>query len=293
MKPFHVLLWVFPGAVVFGAAPWELDPDSYRALKAVLEAKHHERVDQCRAQQIGYCVDYCSSVGINPSPSSCRYCQSGGLEAADLERQLTEAGFQKIQRKYTVPGHCFGCCILFLKYMRAHPVSFLDSCIEIVSGMAKAPRFLHDLCMFSANQPYDYQEEGASAPPGDLGNPMHLKPSAMKRFLAVILQKNPEDYLFLSSSQADPSRLDAVAIYATLQKFPNKLLLVSYTNKHGFHHSLAISTYPAKLFLFDPSRGLFHFPNLETMSWHSGILLQGCKFRWMASFSKDLPTPFE
>lgn len=285
MKILYKIWILLLGSYTLNAAPWNLDPPSQALLHAQIEAKHQERGERCRSQGISYFADHCQSGALNFPGSACPDCQNGD-PGKEVEDRLIEAHFQKIKTGPILQGHCFGASVIFAQYiLLTHPLSPSDSCAQILSEISNRPDFMHRVHAYSVNQPYNYLEPFASLPSGKTENFMHLNPAAMRDFLSLLVEHPVEDYYFLHHSQADPSQFDSVAIYATLRALPHKVSLISYTNKEGFHHCIAVYTHPQKLLVFDSNQGLYQFSDLETLSWVFGRFLQGSKFRWIASFS--------
>jgi len=288
-KFFYKLLLPFFVITFLQAAPWDIDPQQRELLLSRIEDKHRERI---QLHPTDYFEDHVTSK-TNFTSSSCTYCQTQN-SSQYLEMMLKKSDFQKIPKKSVVGGHCVGITFLFTKFILSQQLTKTDTCSQILSKIALSPNFMKESHEFSVNQPCDYVKGSKEINPADLPpqlllkNLVWLNPSYMREFLKITIGQSPEEYYFYSPSRADSSKFNTVAIYATLQKLPNKLLLISYNDKKNAGHCIAICTNPEKILFFDSNDGLYQFHDLETMSWVCGKTLDGCKLQWIATFS--LPT---
>ena len=261
------------------ANPWDLDQETKDLFTSQLNSSYQKHIDKAiKEGKTFYLIDFERRI-LNFYDNTCSYCQD--LKKPTLfhfEEKLRQSHF--IKKTPTKPkAHCWGTTLFFVEQLISHPELLTSSCADILSEISNAPDFEEKVHSFSMNQHPYYSFQSSNTP-------LELHPDAMKLFFQVLLEKSPSSYFFLPLS-VDKAQIDPVSIYATLKSLPNQLIIVGYCNESANNignHCIVISTHSKKLFVFDSNLGIYHFPDLETLSQDTGNVLKGKRFRWLAAF---------
>jgi hypothetical protein len=269
---------------IFGlkAAPWDLDQETKDLFDSQINSSYQKHLDEAIAKGKNFLlVDFEDKI-LNFYDKTCSYCQDHKKSSQfNFEERLNQFNFKK--KWLNQPkAHCFGTTLFFIQYILSKPQVMMHACADIFSEISNASDFEEKVHFFSMNQHTYYIFQ-------DLEIPLELNPVAMKQYFKIILEKSPSDYFFLPLS-ADNAIIEQASIYATLKNLPDKLIIVGYSkeniekSKIFCNHCIAISTHLEKLFVFDSNFGMYHFPNLETLSRDLGEILKNLRFRWLVAF---------
>ncbi len=268
MKYLFLFLILFINLTIgnLNAYPWDLDFETKEHLIKHIDSVHQKYLDKAVAQgKEHYLIDIAEKP-INFSSKECHYCRH--FDSLDT--------FLFHRRGYHPKAHCFGVTIFFIQYFLEHQKKMFQSCSNMLSTIAKNENFQENAHSYSMNQPGNYYYEGMEE--------NELEGELMKEFLMALIGKRPTECFDLPL-EAEKGNFEKAAIYATLKSLPNRLIFVSFAQEgEDIGHCIAISTHPKKIFLFDSSSGIYHFPNLETLSWSLGTGLKDFRFYWLAAF---------
>ncbi len=270
MKKSFIAILIFSCSALLGLDPWNLDRETRDRIHAKIDASidRHEKEMTAQGKE-NWLVDFDRSQ-LNFDSKDCYYCHIG--------ESLQKAGFEK--KWVDQPkAHCFGSTLLFIEYFLHHPQNINSSCSEILSAITNDPSFEERAHSFSVNQHSFYRLN-------DSNDPLELNPAAMKTYFLALIGASPSDYQFVPLS-AEQANIDTTVVYAALEELPQKLIMIGYTGSEGNNHCIAVSTYQEKLFVFDFNKGMYEFPDLETLSCAIGKVQKDCRFRWLVTFSID------
>jgi hypothetical protein len=255
-------------SLLLGASPWDLDEKTRALLNTEIDAVHQQRNDEALdAGKTYYLVDI-EKKRLNILAKNCHYCR--------FSERLNSHQFKKLWPDQP-QAHCFGATLFLIDYLLNQQANIAHSCKEILSEVEEEPTFKETVHAISMQQHSFYSLK-------DSKEPLELNIEGMKDYFEALIGKRPSTYHLLPLDVGD-GILDKASIYTVLKDLPNQLLILGYTDKGGSSHCIAVSTDSKKLFVFDANVGMYQFPDLETLSWNSARVLEGCRFRWFAAFS--------
>ncbi len=262
-----ILLAICLGLFLYGHNPLDLDQKTRDEINQHIETVKQKRNDEAVKNGKKHFLIDLEKNRININARNCRYCQ--------ISEKLNKFNFKK-KWPDQPNAHCFGSTLYLINYLLTHPKSIDHSCLEILSEIQNQPNYEELVHSFSMNQHPFYKYENQN-------EPIELNPDLMKSYFSALIEITPSEYYVLPLSEKT-GYFEKANIYTFLKELPNKLIMVGYVDKDGFNHCIAISTIEKKIFVFDPNLGLYHFHDLETLSFTSGIVLDKCRFRWAAAF---------